>query len=836
MFENNNMKITKKLAIKNMKANRKRNWIIVTSIFLTTVLISFVLTAGFSFFTTMHESSLASPGPGADGALIGSEETYEKVLLQDQIAWADYVRKCSTSSLHNDAFTGIQTELFAPDKAFYAHNYITLDKGELPKEHTQILISDSLAEKLEIQELGERLPLVVVVLQDGKEVETEITMEVCGIYKNPLVNLSSFYEEIYTSQGFIDAYNPELSKDQNLIYVKFNNLNPLLLKSDVFDELSKLAEQVNAHSGQTRHYMEFVYSLMLALPLLFFIFLIMMSGYFLIHNVFSISLASDVRWFGMMKTIGTTKKQLRSMYMKQIRFLACIGIFGGILIGYGVGLLLAPEVLRMTEYYLFYKAPNLWLVLVFTILFSWLTVWISCNRTLRKAASYSPVEAARFSPRHKNKVFTIISFALSGMIFLTVCNVTFGYRVDKMVERYNQEEVRITHKGTFWELDEPYDPISRELPSAIQALPFVEKVDVIYQAKTMPDLIEIASQKMYEGFLAEVKLDGKLKEEVEAITRLQGGHDFVHLLPNGNVKLKICGLPTQRLEKEATYISLKEGHLDAEKFESGSYILYQDVDYLNITDHQIDASSKIHEGDVLALSFYDDSIGTYTTKEITVMAVLKKSDNYSTGSIGYSNIIMPDTLFQSIYPDYDERISSIQIISKDDFKEEQIADITDLLRKEHNTQLQMDSRYEDRGYYMHRKTAITILGLFLALVLGIIGVSNMVNTLITEVLAQKKSILIFQAVGMTKKQLWRFLFKNSLKLCSMSVGIMFVVGGYLTVKVASSSSFTGFNSILFGAHFLLILLLMVGMCATIAFFMTRQLNKESVVERLRAFE
>lgn len=836
MFENNNGKIVKKLAIKNMKANPNRNLIMVTAIFLTTVLISFILTAGFSFFTTMYEASQAAPGPAADGALTGSKTTYEKAVLQEQVEWADFVKKCSTTSLHNDVFAGVQTELLAPDESFYTHNYITLAKGTFPKENTQILISDTLAQKMGSHELGAEIPLQVVVLQDGKELETEIPMKVCGIYKNPLANISSVYEEIYTAQGFTDAYNPELSENRNLIYVKLNNLNPLLLKSDVYYKLSDLSELVDADSVQTRHYMEFAYSFVIALPLLFFVMLIMMSGYFLIHNVFSISVASDIRWFGMMKTIGTTKKQLRSIYMKQMQFLAFVGIVLGVLAGYGVGLLLAPEVIRMTDYALYYKSPNLWLVLCFTVLFSWITVWISCSRTLRKAASCSPVEAARFVPRHKNKAFTVISFALSGIIFLTVCNVAFGYQVEKMVVRHNQDEARIVHTASFWALNEPYKPITKELPSAIEKLPFVERTDVIYRAKTMPDLIEVATQELYEHFWAEVKLEGKLKKEIEAIAQVQGSHNFVHFLPNGNTKLDICGLPARRLEQEAAFIKIQEGQLDAEKFKSGNYILYQDVDYLNVTDQQIDQSQKIHAGDVLDLSFYDDVTGTYQTKQLTVMAVVTSMDNYGTGNIHYCNIVMPDTLFQSIYPNYGERISSIQIISKNSFNKQQIEDITNLVKKEHNIQLRINSKYDDRGYYTHRKAAITILGFFLALVLGIIGVSNMVNTLITDTLAQKKTILIFQAVGMTKKQLWRFLFKNSLRLCLISAGITLTAGSYLTMTVASFSMFTGFSLLLFALDFLLLLGFMYLLCAAISSIMTRQLNKKSVVERLRSLE
>ncbi len=836
MFQNNNREIIKFLAINGLKKNRNRNMVMVTAIFLTTVLISFILTAGFSFFTTMYESSQATPGPGADGALIGTRETYDLALNNSQVEWVDFVRKCSTTSLYNDSFAGVQTELLAPDENFYAHNYITLLQGIFPETRTQILISDTLAERIGIDEIGTEMTLQVIVLQNGEAEEQEISLEVCGIYKNPLANLSGHYEEIYTVPDFIEAHNREMPQNQNFIYVKLNNLNPFLLKSDVYDKLSQLGEVTHADSIQTKNYSTFSYSLIMALPLLLFVCLIMMSGYFLIHNVFAIAVTSDVRWFGMMKTIGTTKKQLKSIYMRQVRILALIGISFGLMVGYAVGLLMAPEIIRMTDYYLYYKAPNLWLVLLFTIIFSWLTVWISCSRTLKKAASFSPIEAARYTHRHKNKAFAVISFALSGIVLLTVCNVTFGFQVENMVNRYNQEECRIYHTASFWSLNEPYNPISEDLNAEIEKLPFVEHTDIIYRAKTMPDLITDFSQKMYENFLGEVKLEGKIKKEVEAIAEAQGDDNIVQLLPNGNIKLEICGLPARRLEQEVSYLKMLEGEIDAEKFESGNYILYQDIDYLNITDQQVDKDTKIHAGDVMKLSFYDDTTGTYQIREVTVMAVFGKNNPYGTDNIRYSNIVMPDTLFQSIYPNYKKRISSIHIVSKVSLNEQQIEDITNLVKKEHNIQISVDSRYEDRNDFVRKKAYITMLGFFFALILGMIGISNMVNTIITDTLARKKEILIFQSVGMTKKQLWKFLFKKNLNLCFGSAVIILLAGCYFTMAIASSSMFTGFNGMLFGVNFFVLMVFMVALCAVLATIMTRQLNKKSVVERLREIE
>jgi ABC-type antimicrobial peptide transport system permease subunit len=112
----------------------------------------------------------------------------------------------------------------------------------------------------------------------------------------------------------------------------------------------------------------------------------------------------------------------------------------------------------------------------------------------------------------------------------------------------------------------------------------------------------------------------------------------------------------------------------------------------------------------------------------------------------------------------------------------------------------------------------------------------MVNTLITDTLARKKEVLIFQAVGMTRKQLWKALFKKNLFLCFSSAIIVLVAGCYITVAVASASMFTGFNKMIFGVSFFLLMAFMVVLCAVLATIMTRQLNKKSVVERLREIE
>ena len=84
------------------------------------------------------------------------------------------------------------------------------------------------------EELDVSYDLVVLVQgeAEGEQVERVIPMTVCGYYKNPLRGVSDIYEEIYTGEDFIAAYNPGLPKGYDHIYVKLNNYNPLKLGAD----------------------------------------------------------------------------------------------------------------------------------------------------------------------------------------------------------------------------------------------------------------------------------------------------------------------------------------------------------------------------------------------------------------------------------------------------------------------------------------------------------------------------------------------------------------------------------------------------------------------------
>lgn len=307
MFRNSNGALEKELAAEDYKAHPVRNRLAVLAVALSAILLSVTFSVGIGFVQTSARAMGASPGPGCDSAAIfGDEEILEKVRKQPQVDWAAYVRRCSSTRLHNREFQPLDVYLLAADEVHYDKNMVDLLVGTYPQTANEILLSDTMSDRLGLeQQLGVHYTLKVVVQKDEEQVEEEIPMTVCGYYRNPIRNCADVYEEIYTDESFIDVYNPELPAGYDTIYVKLNNLNPLKFGHDRGKKLFELNEIVEGNGGQ---YKNSDMTLLVIIPMFLIIVCIMFCGYFFIYNIFDISVVNDIQFYGELKTIGMSSK------------------------------------------------------------------------------------------------------------------------------------------------------------------------------------------------------------------------------------------------------------------------------------------------------------------------------------------------------------------------------------------------------------------------------------------------------------------------------------------------------------------------------------------------
>lgn len=557
-------------------------------------------------------------------------------------------------------------------------------------------------------------------------------------------------------------------------------------------------------------------SLVSIIPVILFVLFIMASGYFHIYNVFYISVTNDIEWFGMMKTIGATAPQIRRIMGKQVRLLAAIGIAAGIAAGYIAGLRIAPKVVGMTDWAVYYKAPGFLGISVFAAVFSWLTVQVSANKPLRLAAAISPIEAARFTPKSSKNIFTVISLALSGIIFLAAANVSIGFEPDVYVDRYNQNDYQIMHKGALWVLEEEYKPISGSLKTGLEALPFVERVDAVYTARTFAE----KTGQMYPFSQGEIKAQGGLFDYFYEAGGEPAGETF---------PLVIAGLPPERWTTEKVNYKVLEGELNIEKFAEGDSIIVH-------SGEKAPDGKELHAGDVLTLSVYRNEEDAFYEKEVCVLAVIDAAHEYSSSDVLNADIIIPDFLFQDVYSNYEEMLTSLQVTAKEELEAEEVARIRELIQEQHNTQLRVASRYDWRKESLNTKQTYGFIGFFTAGIRAIVGLSNVVNTVTAGVLAHRLEYACMQSVGMTRRQLAARLFGEGMKYCGAALIIMVPVGAAAAYMLAQSPLFTGFNSSLFVMHVLITVAALLCICLVQALILTKVLNRKSVVERLREIE
>lgn len=849
MFRNSNAALEKELAAEDYKAHVVRNRIAVFAVALTAVLIVVTFTVGIGFVRTESRYLGAAPGPGADGAfLYGDEQTLERVRALPQVEWAAYARRCSTSYLHNSDFQGVDVRLFAADEVHYDKNRVKLIKGKYPSGADEILLSDTMSQRLGLeQQVGASYDLVVLVQgeEEGEQVERVIPMTICGYYSNPLRNVRDIYEEIYTGEDFIAVHNPGLIAGYDSIYVKLNNLNPLRLG---WDKQEKLDEVCGQAQGNGTGFKTSDMTIAILIPIVLVILCVMLCGYFFIYNVFDISVTNDIRFYGELKTVGMTSGQLRRMLSWQMNRIALTGIAIGGAAGYVIGRAASGAVIgNMAEGIASYYEPaGFAQVFALGAVFTWITVYISTMKPFRTASTISPVEAARYRGKRKKGVFSVISFALSGILFLVVYTISMGYSVEVQVQEHCGTDFRIRQTAVWHGIDEPYQPISPQLAEALRGLEFAEDFQTIYYARNKPDYFVFQGAYKYGESMGEIGGEGELardREAYQAAMVRERGDDIWRSIygrnERGNYPVCVAGIDASYIDHESQFFTVLEGSLDAEKFAQGDYLVYNRSTYVHDVEQGEDMEYQVHAGDEVTVDFYDSASGRYVEREFTVMALVACDNIFGTDNLGESNIWITDGVFAEVYSDYDEMTGVICFNSSDRREDgaaltekEQYETVAALLTKDHNMQLELDAVYLSRVHFTEVKRTMTAFGILLAVIVGLIGVANMVNTVTTDVVARKVEYAAMQSIGMTGRQMKRDIFAKYAGLIAAAMALATAVGAVLAYMVGAAAIFN-FSAAAFGQAFVIFLLLSLGLCTVMAETLTRVMNRRTVVERLR---
>lgn len=207
--------------------------------------------------------------------------------------------------------------------------------------------------------------------------------------------------------------------------------------------------------------------------------LFMFCGYLLIYNVFEIAVTNDIRQYGLLRTVGTTSKQIKRLVNRQALYLFLIGTLLGLIFGTLLGRSILPAALRI--FAVDYSGGNIEVgtlpylgIIAGAILFSGLTVYISTRKSVKKASRVSPIEAIRYVekdtvsikrkkidagaviPRmakanlQRNKrrtVFIVISLTLSIVLLNSVFIFSGSFDEDAYIEKHTRSDFMVYSPG-----------------------------------------------------------------------------------------------------------------------------------------------------------------------------------------------------------------------------------------------------------------------------------------------------------------------------------------------------------------------------------------------------
>ena len=353
-----NGKCIRRLGLRALRAGRSRNIVAVLAIALTALLFTSLITIALSVNEGIQQAGFRQAGGYAHGGFKYLTEEQFKELKDDPLIKEWGLRRF-LGMPEDVPFNKAHVELGYSDANNAHWMYCDPVEGRLPQEGTDEAATDTRVLSLLGVEprLGEKFSISFTV--DGKETTQSFTL--CGWWEYdeavtashvllPESRVDAVLEELDVTppgrDGMTGAWNMDvmlksgsrsIGEDIAQILSNHGYQNESLSAGDNY-----IATGVNwAYTGAK---LSENLDPVTALIILFILAVILLTGYLIIYNVFQISVAGDIRFYGLLKTIGTTPRQLKRLIRIQALSLSAAGIPLGLLLGWAVGSLLVPVI------------------------------------------------------------------------------------------------------------------------------------------------------------------------------------------------------------------------------------------------------------------------------------------------------------------------------------------------------------------------------------------------------------------------------------------------------------------------------------------------------------
>ena len=400
------MSILNRLTIKNLRLNKKRTIVTIIGIILSTALM-----VGIGLLFSSFQDLMIRDTIGYSGKYEAKYNDVDLIKLndiKDKNFTYFYEKPIGFSKIESSNEYKPYMYITSVNKEYF--NELKLVDGSFPKNENEVVISnhvitngglnykvgDIVTFKYGKRNIEGNDTLANSELVDGEFLTNEgtHTYKIVGI-----VERSNF--ESYSASGYT-AFTVDVNSDKGNVnlYVMFNKNKKIIKQSEELAKELNYNGDINYNSTLLALYGESTYGNVMSSMggmMIIMLSLVSIGCIIVIYNSFAISVMERKKEFGLLSSIGTTKRQLSHTVFFEALVVGVIGIIFGILgayIGIGCVILIINNLISdMLEYKLHLVTNPLFIII--PVIFMIIVIGVSAFIPSRRASKVSPIEAIR---------------------------------------------------------------------------------------------------------------------------------------------------------------------------------------------------------------------------------------------------------------------------------------------------------------------------------------------------------------------------------------------------------------------------------------------------------
>ena len=838
MLKNNNQPVIKRIAKTNLKSNFRRSITMIFAVLLSSFLLFSVFTVGLTYLKMNKLQNIRLNGADFDAVLYGVTEEQKTILDNDEnvkqfgiLTVAGAVRETETDKtpgvglLYADAV--LWDDMMSPTRTFL--------QGKYPTDENEIMVTEEALKKcgFENKKTGDEITFVYEI----KEKRQEKTFQISGIWGGFGI-VDNFFvskafceqegiEELYNSrcdisfektwmseeeqQSFIDKM--ELGKSQRLFYVyEFGNA------AEIFWGIAGI------------------------------VVVTCLSAYLLIYNIMYLSVAGNIRYYGLLQTIGMTGKQIRSLIKKQMIWIGGIGISLGLFLGFFVSFSLIPvaiESLGMKQeqtgqvQVVFHPA-----VFLLTILLTGFSVWYAARKPMRLAESSSPIEALGYRPvsgirkghttkkgnlirrmaveqltRNKKKtVVTMLSLSASLSVFVCLMILLHTQSAREYVYNFRGLDMVVAN-DTIQNVVVEQDEEGKKQLQGVKQILNQEILDKIKKTDGVSAVFPVSCVSTVIPWEPEVS-DVWMREFYETWMDIPYENDLEEYKNHPeNFASALIGITEE--DFRALNQELK-APVDETSFLNGeTCILYR--------NGLFDLDEKKMIGKNILCGEYENPENTRSFKIVALTDI-----NDYTALLGYPpTMIVIDKAVSSFAKE--PIIFKVGIQYEKEFDERAEAAVENILRKSPNaSDFSWESKIGQAEIVEKAQGHMAEIGFGIVAILAVIGIMNYINTSVGNIQSRRKEISIMESVGMSEHQVRKMLVWEGIFYTGGVILLTLTAGLGITYAIYQSVNYMGAAFWFPMVPFFIACILLLTICIAVPLLAYKQMEKSgSLVERIR---